>query len=77
MERQSLSLFEIFPARKCIGIFSETRDKPYRVFLRGERAYPGTLQIVCRETFTKKVGIEIGPMASSECPVEIYKVKQD
>jgi hypothetical protein len=76
-ERQSLALFDIFPPQKCIGIFSETRDNPYRVFLRGDKVYPGTLQIVCREAFMKKVGIKIGPVADSECPVEIYKVQQE
>ena len=76
-ERQSLSLFAIFPVQKCIGIFSETRDTPWRVFLRSDKAYLGTLQVVCRETLTKKVGLKIGPVVNSECPVEIYKVKQD
>jgi hypothetical protein len=70
-----------------IGVFSENRTKPYRVFLRGNKVYTGWLQIVCLEAPLERVGIEIdfapyfrerqrvGRIASSSlCPLKITGV---
>jgi hypothetical protein len=83
-EAQSLQVFQVFsqtvyPGGKLgigIGIFSESRDNPYRVFLRGDKKYEGYLEVVCKETFEKKVGIRINPMAKPGSRLEIVPAKE-
>jgi hypothetical protein len=58
-ESQSLQVLDFDPDKKCIGVFSEKRDKPYRVFLRGDKEYRGYFKIVSRETVAKKVNFRL------------------
>jgi hypothetical protein len=58
-ESQSLQVLELDPDGKWVGILSETRNNPYRVFLKGGKVYEGTLKIVCREIKSKEIAIRI------------------
>jgi hypothetical protein len=58
-ESQSLLVLELDRNANWIGIFSESRSDPYRVFLRSDKAYEGTLKIVCNEIKAKEVSIRI------------------
>jgi hypothetical protein len=58
-ESQSLQVLEFNRIANWIGIFSESRGNPYRVFLRGDRVYEGCLKIVSKETKAKEAAIRI------------------
>lgn len=58
-ESQSLQVLEFNPSANWIGIFSESRMSPYRVFLRGDKVYEGSLKIISKETKAKEVAIRI------------------
>ena len=61
-EPQSLQVLEVLdsgPGKKCIDVFSEKRDDPYRVFLRSDKVYEGHFKIVSRETMAKKVDFRL------------------
>ncbi|HEV2208579.1 MAG TPA: hypothetical protein VG167_07370 [Verrucomicrobiae bacterium] len=63
-ERKTLEILEIASDESWIAIFSETRDKPYRIWLRGGRPYQGTLKITCKEIKAKNFPVQIptGPL---------------
>jgi hypothetical protein len=58
-EYQSLEVFVFEPTGKWLGILSEKHSNPYRVFLRGDKVYLGTLRFITRETEAKMFRIEI------------------
>ena len=59
-EKQSLLLGCLSPNRDWIGIYSETCNRPYRVFLRGgAKCYEGTLKIISKDTIAKEFHVRI------------------
>jgi hypothetical protein len=69
-ESQSLQILEFDREyNRWIGIFAETRDNPYRVFLLGgSKVYKGRLKIVCKEmrAKTQEIRIDLGDLMKGD-----------
>jgi hypothetical protein len=68
---QSLQLCDVLTADRCIGLFSESRHDPYRVFLRDDKQYSGHVDILGKGLRPKRFKIRLGPVTGSRCHVQI------
>jgi|ERR1700722_3392609 len=72
-EHQALTVFKYHKEGNCIGIASESMFEIYRVFLKADKVYRGTLKIVSKETKAKVFQIKID-MQNQAQPLSIRPI---